>query len=1287
MSHFLDRLKFFTKVKGTFSNGHGIVTNEDRQWEDAYRNRWRFDKVVRSTHGVNCTGGCSWNIHVKNGLVAFEMQATDYPSTRPDLPDHEPRGCQRGASYSWYLYSPHRVKYPMIRGRLIDLYRSEKARSLDPVQAWAAIQEDPEKRRQYTAVRGLGGFVRTDWDEVNEIIAAANVYTIQRYGPDRVIGFSPIPAMSMISYAAGTRYLGLIGAVPLSFYDWYADLPPSSPQTWGEQTDVPEAADWYNAGYIIVCGANLPMTRTPDAHFYAEVRYKGTKVVAVAPDYAEYVKFADLWMPVKQGTDSALFLAMGHVVLKEFFLERKEAYFLEYARAYTDLPMLVRLRRHGEGYTFDRLLRASDFDDSLGEANNPEWKAVVCDEETGNYTVPNGSIGFRWGEEGRWNLKLKHGDTGPGTRPQLSFCAGADDVVSVAFPHFESAGGRIVNRKVPVRRLRLNGEEVLVATVFDLQLAQYGVDQGLGGAHVAASYDDAEMPYTPAWAEGITGVKRADIIRTAREFADNAAKTIGKSMVILGAGINHWYHSDMTYRSIMNLLHLCGCVGQSGGGWAHYVGQEKLRPQAGWAPIAFALDWHRPARQMNGTSFWYFHTDQWRYERLAADGLLAATAKGRYRGHTLADYNVVSQRLGWLPSAPHFNRNPLTICAEAEAAGAQNEQEIVDHLVARLKSGEIHFAAEDIDAPENWPRNLFVWRANLLGSSAKGHEYFLKHLLGAQNGVMQEIVEEAKGKEIKWRSEAPIGKLDLLVDINFRLNSTGAYSDIVLATATWYEKNDLNTTDMHPFIHPLTEAVNPGWESRSDWQIFKGIAKNFSVLAEKHLGRRKDLVSIPLMHDSPAELGQALGVRDWKRGECEPIPGKTMPIFKVTERDYGETYKKFCALGPLMVSQGNGVKGLSWNTEEEYERLKIQNGTIPDPGVTQGMPSLQDDMAVCDAILMLAPETNGEVAHKGWQALGKKTGTDHTHLSSARREDKLCFKDLVVQPRKIITAPTWSGVESEKVSYNAGYTNIHERIPFRTLTGRAHFYQDHEWMLDFGEGFCTFRPAADLRATEGVAERINGKPHLVLNWITPHSKWGIHSTFNDNLRMLTLFRGGPVVWVSETDAKSIGLKDNDWVEALNVNGATVARVVLSQRIPQGMAMMYHAQEKIVNVPGSNTTGKRGGILNSVTRVVVKPTHMIGGYAQLSYGFNYYGTVGSQRDEFVVLHKIEDAAIDWLERPLTPAREAQLNPPGIGIEHDVAEPEPLPLAARVREPQIENVRPHSLGPSLNDTEIA
>ncbi|MBI2383382.1 MAG: nitrate reductase subunit alpha [Gammaproteobacteria bacterium] len=1246
MSHFFDRLNFFKKAE-PFSDGHGATTCEDRGWEDAYRNRWRFDKIVRSTHGVNCTGGCSWKIHVKNGLVAFEMQQTDYPRTRPDMPNHEPRGCQRGASFSWYLYSPHRIKHPMVRGRLLELYRAERAAGKDPVAAWEAIQADPAKRKRYTAVRGLGGFVRSNWDEVNEIIAAANVYTIKKWGPDRIFGFSPIPAMSMISYAAGSRYLSLLGAPCGSFYDWYCDLPPASPQVWGEQTDVPEAADWYNSGYIIVCGANLPMTRTPDAHFAVEARYKGTKIVSMAPDYAEYVKFADLWMPVRQGTDAAAFLAMGHVALKEFHIDRQDPYFTQYARKYTDLPVQVLLRKQGESYVSDRFLRASDFDGALGEKNNPEWKTIVWDETSKAFVAPNGSIGFRWGEDGRWNLLPKNAADGKDIAAQLSCIDGRDAVVPVAFPHFVPGQGEVLPRNVPVRKLRLaGGEEAYVATVFDMQVAQYGIDRGLGGGNVATSYDDENVPYTPAWQEKITGVKRDLIIRTGREFADNASRTNGKSMVILGAAINHWFHNDMNYRAIMNLLHMCGCIGQSGGGWAHYVGQEKLRPQAGWAPIAFGLDWHRPSRQMNATSYWYFHTDQWRYEKVEADSLLSPTATGRTRGLQLADYNVISQRLGWLPSAPHFNKNPLDVCDEAAKAGATDEAGVAKHVVSQLKSGALRFAAEDIDAPESWPRNLFVWRANLLGCSAKGHEYFLKHLLGAQNGVLSEGKEGAACKEIKWREDAPIAKLDLMVDINFRLNTTGAYSDIILPTATWYEKHDLNTTDMHPFIHPLSEAVSPAWESKTDWQIFKRIAKRFSELAAKHLGTRKDLVAIPMMHDSPAELAQPLGVKDWKKGECEPVPGKSLPILKVVERNYGQTYNKFIGLGPLLEKLGNNVKGIDWKTEQEYEELRELNRTVTEEGVSKGMPSLEEDISVCEAILQLAPETNGEVAHKSWKALSQKTGIDHLHLCDPRRDDKIRFRDIQAQPRKIITAPTWSGIESEHVSYTAGWTNVHEHIPFRTLTGRAQFYQDHEWMLDFGEGFCAYRPPVDLKAHQALPERVKKKPHLVLNWITPHSKWGIHSTYNDNLRMLNLFRGGPTMWVAEDDAKSIGLKDNDWVEAVNANGATVARVVVSQRVPRGMALMYHAQEKIVNVPGSPSTGKRGGILNSVTRVVVKPTHMIGGYAQLAYGFNYYGTVGSQRDEYVAIHKIEDGAVDWLERPLTPEREAALNPPGI-----------------------------------------
>ncbi|MBL8710504.1 MAG: nitrate reductase subunit alpha [Rhodospirillaceae bacterium] len=1250
MSHFLDRLMFFKQRQEGFAEGHGVVTTEDRQWENAYRQRWAHDRVVRSTHGVNCTGSCSWKIYVKGGIVTWETQQTDYPRTRPDLPNHEPRGCSRGASYSWYLYSANRLKYPMVRGRLIRLWRAAKAKHRDPVAAWESIVTDPAASHDYKSIRGLGGFVRVDWEEANEIIAAANVYTAKTWGPDRVIGFSPIPAMSMVSYAAGTRYLSLIGGVALSFYDWYCDLPPSSPQTWGEQTDVPESADWYNSGFIMLWGSNVPQTRTPDAHFFTEARYKGTKAVVVSPDYSEASKFADLWLHPKQGTDAALAMAMGHVILKEWHATGKSDYFNDYCRKYSDMPMLVRLAARDGRLVPDRFLRASDMAGGLGEANNPDWKTLLIDEKSDRIVAPNGSIGFRWGQQGKWNLEEKDGTTGAEIQPRLSLIDQCDGIESVAFPYFGGARHEhfqhtdhddILLRHVPVKKIRTEAGEVMVATVFDLLLANYGVDRGLGGGNVAASFDD-DQPYSPAWQERITGVPRAHVIATAREFAENAHKTKGRSMVILGAGINHWYHCDMIYRGIINLLVMCGCVGQPGGGWSHYVGQEKLRPQTGWTPLAFALDWHRPPRQMNSTSFFYAHTDQWRYEKLRVDGILSPLADPEMAKSALAgsliDYNVRAERMGWLPSAPQLMQNPLQVTRDAAAAG----QEPIPYAVAQLKGGKLDLACTNPDDPRAYPRNMFVWRSNLLGSSGKGHEYFLKHLLGANHGVQGKDLGEMgqqKPVEVPWQDKAPEGKLDLLVTLDFRMSTTCLYSDIVLPTATWYEKHDLNTSDMHPFIHPLSAAVDPAWQSRSDWHIFKGIAAKFSELVVGHLGVEKDLVTTPIMHDTPAELAQAFSPCDWAKGECEPVPGKTMPAMTVVERDYPNTYRKYTSVGPLMTKIGNGGKGIAWNTSHEVEFLAQLNGTVLEEGVSKGLPRINSDIDAAEVILTLAPETNGEVSVKAWAALSKITGRDHTHLALPRQDDKLRFRDLQAQPRKIISSPTWSGIESEHVTYNAGYTNVHELIPWRTLTGRQQLYQDHAWMLAFGEGLCVYKPPVDTKTIHPMlGKHSNGNKEIALNFITPHQKWGIHSTYTDNLIMLTLSRGGPIVWLSEIDAAKVDIEDNDWIEAFNVNGALVARAVVSQRVPEGMVLMYHAQEKIVNVPGSEITGARGGIHNSVTRACLKPTHMIGGYAQQSWGFNYYGTIGTNRDEFVIVRKMDK--VDWLDQPADPARAAE-----------------------------------------------
>src|SRR6185437_7060285 len=362
-----------------------------------------------------------------------------------------------------------RLKYPYVRGSLLTMFREARERLGDPVDAWAEIVGDEAKLRTYKRQRGKGGFVRASWEEAVEMIAAAHVHTIRTAGPDRCVGFSPIPAMSMASYAAGTRFLSLIGGTILSFYDWYADLPPASPQAFGDQTDVPESGDWWNAGYLIIWGTNLPTTRTPDAHFMVEARYRGQKVVVVSPDYAEHTKFADHWLASAPGSDGAMAMAMGHVILKEFYVDRETPYFQDYARRYTDMPLLVTLRERDGSFVPDRMLRASDLEPN-DEEENAEWKPVLLDERTGNLEVPNGSVGHRYGEPGQWNLKL--GDV----VPALTFHGRASENVPVDLPRFDEGegtneGGGTVRRGVPVGRV---GDR-LVTTVLDLVLAQYGV--------------------------------------------------------------------------------------------------------------------------------------------------------------------------------------------------------------------------------------------------------------------------------------------------------------------------------------------------------------------------------------------------------------------------------------------------------------------------------------------------------------------------------------------------------------------------------------------------------------------------------------------------------------------------------------------------------------------------------------------------------------------------------------------------------------------------------------------
>ena len=1235
-----------------------IVDPAKRGWEEFYRNRWQYDKTVRSTHGNNCTGGCSWMVYVKDGVITWELQAVDYEPLDNKIPPYEPRGCQRGISASWYVYSPVRVKYPYIRGPLLDAWRDAKSRHSDPVDAWKSIVDNTELHKKIKWSRGKGGFRRSDWETASEIIVAAQIHTIKTWGPDRNISFSPIPAMSQVSYAAGARYHQLIGGVSMSFYDYYTDLPNAHPQIWGEQTDVCESADWYNTGYVVITGATPNRTRTADCHYVSELRMGGAKVVVCSPDYAEVAKYADLWVPVKTGSDGAWWMGICHVILKEFYVDRQVPYFIDYIKQYTDMPHLIKLRKTKNGFEMGRYLKAMDLKD-YADTDNPEWKFAMWDTKTNKPRVVYGGMGFRYPKrkenEGKWNTLIKDEKSGEQFDPALTFLSNMDAAMECAF--YELDTGEVYKRQVPVKYVETTTEgKVAVTTVYDMHMSQFGVARpGLTG-DFARNYDD-DKAFTPAWQEKYTGIGRDTVIQVAREFASNAEVTRGRSMVISGASSNHWYHSDLIYRSFINALMLCGSVGRNGGGQNHYVGQEKLAAFDSWGQVALGLDWHRPPRLQNTPSYWYIHTQQWKYDSKLTDYVPVPDPSALEYEHC-ADWQVRAVRIGGLPWYPQFNKSSLALAEEATRAGAKNDAEIVDYVVKQLKKGALDFAVDDPDAPENWPRVWMIWRGNALGSSARGQEYFFKFLLGTHHNMDCTEVAKPHLKEMKYR-ESPLGKLDLLVDLNMRMNTTPVYCDMVLPAAHWYEKEDINSTDLHSYYVPMGAGTPPNWEAKSDWDAFEYLAQKFQEQAKKHLPKpMKDVVATPLMHDSPNEITQPAipDVQDWKKGECEAIPGVTMPNITVVSRDFANVYNRHGSLGPLMKGK-YGFHGVMIDGKKYYEEL-MNNQHIRKVDFDGGSyVSLRDAREVCNVILHFSTVTNGEVCFEGWEVEEHHTGlhgsqykeakesvkkiygdeikmSDHWHgladeIAGPYRGSRITYEDMQAQPRRYLTSPLWTGMTNNGRAYCAYTNQVDYRLPWRTLTGRQHFYLDHPTYLKFGEALVTHKYKLDPnKMNELVKSDKSGA--LVLNYITPHGKWQIHSTHYDNLRMLTLSRGGNSIWLNDKDSESVGIQDNDWVEAFNDNGIFCCRAIVSARIPSGVAFAYHSQERTVNVPKSEQREKRrGGFHNSLTRQRLKlPTLSVAGYGQFSYGFNSWGPIPIIRDTTILVRKMRNQEVKW-----------------------------------------------------------
>lgn len=986
-------------------------------------------------------------------------------------------------------------------------------------------------------------------------------------------------------------------------------------------------------------GSNIPVTRTPDSHFMVETRYQGTKIVVVSPDFADSTKFADEWLRINPETDSALAFAMGHVILSEFHVRERTPYFMDYMRRFTDAPFLVELDAHeAGGFVPGKFLTASEVSDpELHDSPNAEHRLLVM-EADGAVKDPGGTIADRYGDDGvgKWNLRLDgvdpvmsiadvHNSQAAGEKAHgaHALTSAAPETAELLLPRFDlpanpdddpagPVGAGIVRRGVPVARV---GNK-LVTTVFDLMLAHYGVNRpelNLPGTW-PSGYDDAEVG-TPAWAEELTGVPAAGCERVAREFAQNAVDSKGRSQIIMGAGVNHYFNADSHYRTFLALTSMCGTQGVNGGGWAHYVRQEKLRPMNGWAQYAFGLDWSRPPRQMITTGFYYLTTSQWRYDSTRAARLASPLATHGTVGEKLtSDTLIEAMKRGWMPAYPQFNRNSLTLADAADAAG----MDVKDYIVEQLRTGEMEFACEDPDNPVNFPRILLNWRTNLMGSSAKGTEFFLRHMLGVDSdATAEELAKGNRPASIRWRENAPTGKLDLMMTTDFRTTSTTLVSDIVLPAATWYEKNDLSTTDMHPFIHSFNAAINPPWEARSDFEVFRDLAQAFSELTVEWLGTQRDVVTAPLGHDSPDELANARGVVP-DLTETGLIPGKTMAKLIPVERDCTKIFEKWLHFGPLTAKLGTGTHGTAYNVAKQVDELALINST----GETSigERPMLDTAPKVIETILHLSGVSNGEVALEGFKNQSKRVGTDMTVEVADSVGARINWDMIKERPAEVISSPEWTGSKKNGRRYTAFSLNLEYQKPWHTISGRMHYYLDHDWFQDYGEALPIYRPPFDhvhINGEVGPGETgraAHGEPEVTVRYLTPHNKWSIHSQYHDNLHVLSISRGGQVIWMPNKDAEAVGIKDNDWIEAYNRNGIVTARAIVSHRIPAGTVFMNHAQERTTGTPVNEYTGRRGGTHNSLTRIMIKPIHVAGGYGHLTYGFNYIGPTGNNRDE-------------------------------------------------------------------------
>ena len=248
-----------------------------------------------------------------------------------------------------------------------------------------------------------------------------------------------------------------------------------------------------------------------------------------------------------------------------------------------------------------------------------------------------------------------------------------------------------------------------------------------------------------------------------------------------------------------------------------------------------------------------------------------------------------------------------------------------------------------------------------------------------------------------------------------------------------------------------------------------------------------------------------------------------MPALQLVERDYTAIADKLASIGPLADKLGFTVKNVTFRLEEQLARL-AESGGVMLGGAADGRPAIDTDQKMAEAILTLSGTTNGELATQGFRTLERRVGKPLHDLAEGSEEKRITFAQTQQAPVAVITSPEWSGSETGGRRYAPFTVNVERLKPWHTLTGRMHFFLDHDWMRDLGEALPMYRPPLDMHRLFGEPELgPDGAKQVVVRYLTPHSKWSIHSEYQDNLFMLSLSRGGPTVWLSPADADAIGV--------------------------------------------------------------------------------------------------------------------------------------------------------------------